>query len=609
MSHLKSTGVRNISILCVLLLGFASCASQDISGSGGTLKQLTENPPQVIGLDGQEIDGAAVKIRRRGDFFVSSLYNNTQKPIQVKEVVLFDFEHSWPGDSTFYGEGYTMLSQTTGTLSAMEDVDAYTDRGHYKLPEPKGFRTVYGMMRVTPPKQDTTVLAFTSCRRFVGKFDVNTSRLRVVIDTEGLTLQPKERWELEEFAALTGPDRNALQERLAKRLAKHHPRQKWPKLPTGWCSWYCFGPGVTAKNILDNMAQFEQNLSEVRYIQIDDGYQPWMGDWLEPKEQFGGSVKDVIAQIRQAGFEPAIWLAPFVASPQSKLFTEHPDWFITDDEGKPLRSDKVTFGGWRLGSWYMLDGTHPQAQKYLEDVFSVMRQEWGCTYFKLDANAWGAMPFGHRYDKNASSVQAYRQGMAAIRRGSGDAFLLGCNHPVWPSIGEVHGSRSSMDIAKNWGSFKRITRENLLRNWQNQRFWWNDPDCLVLTGPQPLNEKMFHYSATYASGGMLLSGDDVTTYDPSQWEILKKAATNPGIAATFEDDTFRVGTIDEGKQKLVVFLNWSDQAARRQIQLDKPCRVLDFWTDKEVGVFTETFVIKNFPARCGGIYRLEPTAK
>jgi alpha-galactosidase len=37
--------------------------------------------------------------------------------------------------------------------------------------------------------------------------------------------------------------------------------------------------------------------------------------------------------------------------------------------------------------------------------------------------------------------------MAAIRRGAGDAFLIGCNHPIWPSFGEVHGSRTSATSA------------------------------------------------------------------------------------------------------------------------------------------------------------------
>lgn len=62
----------------------------------------------------------------------------------------------------------------------------------------------------------------------------------------------------------------------------------------------------------------------------------------------------------------------------------------------------------------MLDGTHPEARSYLTHVFQVMREEWHVKYFKLDANMWGAMPFGFRYEKNKTCVEAYRMGMEAI---------------------------------------------------------------------------------------------------------------------------------------------------------------------------------------------------
>jgi alpha-galactosidase len=74
-----------------------------------------------------------------------------------------------------------------------------------------------------------------------------------------------------------------------------------------------------------------------------------------------------------------------------------------------------------------------------------MREEWGCAYFKLDANFWGAIHGGRFHDPKATRVEAYRRGMQAIRRGAGDAFLLGCNHPIFPSLGLIDGSRSSIN--------------------------------------------------------------------------------------------------------------------------------------------------------------------
>jgi len=39
---------------------------------------------------------------------------------------------------------------------------------------------------------------------------------------------------------------------IGDRLSANHPRLKFTAPPTGWCSWYCFGPRVTAKQVLDN---------------------------------------------------------------------------------------------------------------------------------------------------------------------------------------------------------------------------------------------------------------------------------------------------------------------------------------------------------------------
>ena len=149
-----------------------------------------------------------------------------------------------------------------------------------------------------------------------------------------------------------------------------------------------------------------------------------MGDWLETGSAFGGDVRRVLEEIRKRGFEPAIWVAPFIAEEASHVFQRHPDWFINDADGAPLRIRPVSFGGWRRGPWYVLDGTHPEAQAHFERVFRTMRREWGCTYFKLDANFWGAMHGGRFHDRRATRIEAYRRGMQAIRAAPATAFCL-----------------------------------------------------------------------------------------------------------------------------------------------------------------------------------------
>src|SRR5579871_807993 len=472
----------------------------------------------------------------------SQLRNTGDRPVHVKSVVLFALPHAFPQNARFYGEGFQMLSQTGGTLFKPEALGGYTDVGHYKLPQPKGATTVYGLL-LLEDDGGLILSAFTSCHRFSGRFDVYSDHLDAVLDTEGLELGPGESWDLEELLFQYGTGRVALLEGLAERICHNHPPLRFPSPPTGWCSWYCFGPGVTDQQVLDNLEVSARELPGLKYIQIDDGYQRAMGDWLETGAAFGGDIRGVLKRIKERGFVPAIWVAPFIAEANSHLFHEHPDWFIQDVQGAPLPSDKVTFGGWRNGPWYALDGTHPEVQRHLEQVFRTMHQEWGCTYFKLDANFWGAMHGGRFHDPKATRVEAYRRGMQAVLRGAGKSFILGCNHPIWPSFGLIHGSRSSNDISRDWNAFAHTARENLSRNWQNGKLWWNDPDCLLLTGDITDDEFRFHATAVFAAGGLVLSGDDLTKIAPDRLAMLRKLLPPTGAAAEFEDESLQVGFV------------------------------------------------------------------
>src|SRR3954451_10473388 len=513
----------------------------------------------------------------------SRVTNRGTRAVAIKEVVLFDVTLELPPSTAIYGEGFQMLSQTGGTLANPQDLGSYTDARHYKMPMPEGTRQFYGVMTFSVPDREAKwSAAFTSCRRFSGLLRLQPpSTLQIVIDTEGLTLHPGESWDLEEL--MVGMSDHDALDSVGSLIAKNHPRLNTPAPPTGWCSWYCFGPRVTAQQVLDNLDAIAKKIPGLTYVQIDDGYQPAMGDWLEAGAAFGGDVRRVLDEIGKRGFQPAIWVAPFIAEEQSHVFQQHRDWFVKDSAGAPLRSDLVTFGGWRHGPWYVLDGTHPDVHAHFERVFRTMRQEWGCTYFKLDANVWGAIHGGRFHDPNATRIEAYRRRMQAIVRGAGDSFILGCNHPIWPSAGLIHGSRSSNDIKRSWDRVKTTAQQNLLRNWQNGRLWWNDPDAVVLTGDLTDDEFRFHATAIYATGGMVLSGDDLTAIPDARLAMLKKLVPPTGIAATFVDERLRVGTITRPDKTMLCLFNWSDTPDTMTGLLHQRARVTDFWTGESLG--------------------------
>ena len=585
----------------VVAMPLAAALQQPVPAPLPRLDQIRKAPYRLVptspGMDARLLARVALEREWTGNRCRSRVTNRSGAPVALAGIVLFGLDLALPESTHLYGEGFQMLSQTGGTLGAPKDLGSYTDVKHYKLPSPEDTRSFYGLLTLSPPGGAAWALAFTSCRRFSGAFRLRPpAGLEVIVDTEGLTLPAGESWELEEFWIASGRDSGALLSAAAARVGENHPRLVSAAPPTGWCSWYCFGPRVTAKQVLDNLDAISTKIPGLAYVQIDDGYQPAMGDWLETGAAFGGDVRRVLDDIRKRGFQPAIWVAPFVAEAASHVFQQHPGWFVKNADGAPLRSDTVTFGGWRHGPWYVLDGTHPEVQAHFERVFDTMRREWGCTYFKLDANFWGAIHGGRFHDPRATRIEAYRRGMAAIRRGAGDSFILGCNHPLWPSLGLVHGSRSSNDITRTWDRVRATARQNLLRNWQNGRLWWNDPDAIVLSGNDLTDDEFqFHASAVYATGGMLLSGDDLTTLPEHRLAILKKLVPPTGVPAVFEDDSLRAGTIALAGRLTVCAFNWEDTPATVSAALPRVSDVVDFWTGEPVARAVSRVTLEKMP--------------
>ena len=606
----RREALRLAAAVPFLTLGSGARASSRERPGALTRALLAGSPGRVVPVDpAARVDGLRLARDWEGPLLQSRLTNAGREPVRIAEVVLADVEHDLDPRTRIYGEGFQMLSQTGGTLAAPAALGNYTDRDHYRAPIPGDADTCYGLLTLAPPDGEQVALAFGSCRRFSGQFYRRPGSIQAVCDTEGLELAPGESWTLEELLFLSGDDREGMLESVAERLARNHPPLRFPEPPAGWCSWYCFGPDVTARQVLDNLDVIAERIPGLEYVQIDDGYQPFMGDWLDTGASFGGDVRGVLRRIRERGFEPAIWVAPFIAEAGSRVFREHPEWFVRGADGRPLSSEEVTFRGWRRYPWYVLDGTHPGVLRHLERVFRTMREEWGCSYFKLDANTWGAMHGGRRHDPGATRIEAYRRGMEAVLRGAGDAFVLGCNHPIWASVGVIHGSRSSNDIKRDWARVATVARQNLMRNWQNGRLWWNDPDAVVLSANRGLDltpdEYAFHATATFASGGMILSGDDLTAIPPERLAMLRELVPPTGVAARFADDSLQVGEMRLPGRSAWCLLNWDDAPRTLAFRLDGPHRVRELWSGEDRGR-VEGDVSTALPPRSGRVLVCTP---
>jgi alpha-galactosidase len=267
--------------------------------------------------------------------------------------------------------------------------------------------------------------------------------------------------------------------------------------PTLWCSWYHYYTRVTEADVEENLLALAELDLDLDVVQIDDGYQAEIGDWLLPSHRFA-SLPDLVARIRDRGRRAGIWTAPFLVGARSELAGRHPEWTCGEAGhgwDQPLAA---------------LDVTRPGVEAYLREVFGTFRS-WGVDFFKVDFVYAGALP----------GLDAYRHGLRVIREVIGpESFLLGCGAPILASVGLVDAMRVGPDISHHWepetGDMsqpgQRTAASNVRwRAWQHGRFWVNDPDCLVVA---PQVERRAEWAATVERyGGLRASGDRLRGLD------------------------------------------------------------------------------------------------
>ena len=165
----------------------------------------------------------------------------------------------------------------------------------------------------------------------------------------------------------------------------------------GYSSWYNRYENISEKSILEDLEGCATLMEPGDLFQVDDGWEPHVGDWLTPdKKKFPGGMKAVADAIHEKGFKAGLWLAPFVARVGSELYKKHQDWFL-----------KVGGENWFLGSnwggFCSLDIDKPEVEEYLRETFRRVFEDWGFDLVKLDF-LYGAAPFGNERESRAGRM-------------------------------------------------------------------------------------------------------------------------------------------------------------------------------------------------------------
>jgi alpha-galactosidase len=363
--------------------------------------------------------------------------------------------------------------------------------------------------------------------------------VELVVDGE---LAPGETRELERVRVALGADPSGLLEEHAEAHGRLAGARAAHPFVSGWCTWYHFFHDVAEADVLRNVEALAAARNEIpiEVVQIDDGYQRAVGDWLEASERFPRGIAPLAAEIRAAGFVPGLWTAPFCVAPQSALFAKRRDWLLGEGAGGgPFRG--LVHPAWSPdGSIHVLDTSRDDATGHLRDLFRSLVQ-MGFLYLKLDFLYTAAMQ-ARAEDPTLSRAARLRRGLEAIRAGAGpEAFLLGCGCPLGAAVGVVDGMRIGPDVAPSWypepevpipgieamaPSTRSAVRNALARSFMNRRLWQNDPDCVMVRSRDTrlTREEVRTLAAAVATtGGMLVFSDDVPRLDREGRRLLREA--------------------------------------------------------------------------------------
>jgi alpha-galactosidase len=555
-----------------------------------------------------ELDGGGLSLSWR-------LVHRGRQPVQLDSVELEASASGWPlllepGRLRLYQHGYQSWTPSGAVAGdarpALPRLKSFALMNHF-VDSPLWGRKdglISSLLTVLQgPDQPAVLLGFTTQRAGLGELFLRNrgeGALTACLDYGGKRLEPGAEVEGERLRIACGSPHELLED-WARAAGRDMEARVPPDSPVGWCSWYQYYTRVGPQDLLDNAAFLAEHPElGVSFVQLDDGYQPAVGDWLERNAKFSAGLSHLTRAVRELGFQAGIWTAPFFASAGSRLFAEHRDWFLHRG-GRPVATGFNP--EWRART-YALDTSHPEVLGWLGEVFGALVDE-GFDYHKIDF-LFAGLRHGDRHRPELSPVEAYREGMAHIRAAIGpERFLLGCGAPIGPSVGFVDGMRVSQDVKEQWDSMlaawagrgcgypaaRGALRTNMTRWFMHRVLWANDPDCLLVREHDTkldLEETLTLVSVLGATGGMLFLSDDLPRVSAERLDLA--AATLPPcglvgrpselLERAYPDDMVVEGV---GGQRLMVLVNWGTQPVERAVLSGpQPGSWFDFWAGELV---------------------------
>lgn len=383
-------------------------------------------------------------------------------------------------------------------------------------------------------------------------------------DVEGLTIS--EPYEMFDIVRVVGGYDEVFDKYFA---AMSLPAKKRVDRLTGYTSWYNYFQKIDENIILRDLKGLSRAHDSVNIFQIDDGYEPFVGDWLDYNgRDFPNGMKTIADAVHREGYLAGIWLAPFnVQRGKSRILKEHPDWLIRNPDGKP-QLGCVAWGG-----AYTLDIYNSEVREHLKKVFDTVLNDWGYDMVKLDfLYSQCRTP---RDNKTRGTIMC--EAMDFLRECVGDKLILGCGVPLGPAFGVVDACRISCDVDLSYGgkfynsmsinnelpSAQNAINNSMFRRHLNGRAFLNDPDVFFLRDHNltfTWEQKLLLAKINNLFGRVLFVSDDAGEYSEAELEVLKETFRESDAkildvkcVGARADGNYEIKFIENGEEKLLYF--------------------------------------------------------
>lgn len=414
---------------------------------------------------------------------------------------------------------------------------------------------------------------------------------------------------LEEYAAIMGRINSA----------------RTNSIVNGWCNWFFTYEHITEDEVIRN-AEFASRVLKpygLEYIQVDEGFQKWHGEW-DGNDRFPHGMKWLADRIHTLGLKPGLWIAPYVISEPTDVFRNHKEWLIKHPDGSlkrvgPWPGEDTDWARNENPKRYGLDITHPGAAEWMSNLFDKVSKQWGYEMIKVDFVDWSLLSAHHYYDPSVSRAMVYRKGFEIIRKAAGDECHLQDCGPGPVTVGLLDSMRIELDqnygfAAEAWNQYFNSTGSApaaAKRYYFHKRTWINDADHLCISMLSPSQAKAAA-SLLALTGGNIISGDRLSDLDPVKVEIFKKTLPSYGEAARpvdlFDTDFHRIFALrvlkSFGEWTVAGFFNSSTSEMQEyvlpldRLWLDntKTYITYDFWNNRFLGEMKKELEAKVPPA-------------